>query len=108
MRAAIAIAAIFGAVGTAAAQPAVTKPRAELIEQGFKVVAEGALTEAVECREWESRMHVVGWKEPPPLYSNLCLGAAKYGSFQRLKSDDGEFVCVSFRDWTCYPSPAQN
>ena len=64
----------------------------------FKI-AEGELIEEVICTRWT--MRVVGRQAP-----DSCK--VKYGTFERLKSNDDEFVCVSFRNWACYPSPVQH
>jgi hypothetical protein len=86
----------------------ILRPR-DLLDRGFNVVAEGSLAEVLECREWEWSMRVLGSPRPEPMFRNLCLGAVKkYGAFQRLKSNDDEFVCISFRDWACFPSRTQN
>jgi hypothetical protein len=88
--------------GTAADGDRVGAPRIQdLIDRGSTIVAEGELIESVTCTRW--MMRVVGWREPEP-----CMGNLKYGSFKRLKSNEDEFVCVSFRDWACYPSRTQN
>jgi hypothetical protein len=38
----------------------------------------------------------------------LTFGTMATLAFKRLKGDDSEFVCVSFRDWACYQSPNLN
>ena len=90
-------------VGTwAAAQPGqVRAPLQELLDRGFEVAAEGVLPEFVECRRWTLRMIPARSEEP-------CLGKITYGSFKRLKNDGNEFVCVSFREWACYPAHGSN
>ena len=94
-----------GIAAAMAAEAAEMTPRQNLLDRGFKVVAEGYLIEAVECREATWKTPVIGWTDP---YNEPCHGHLKYGAYQRLKNDDNEFVCVSFRDWACYPSRAQN
>jgi hypothetical protein len=105
MRLALPIAAaalLVPGVGAAADDDRAGPPRAQsLIDQGATLVAEGELIESVTCPRWT--MRVVGWRVP-----ESCIGKLKYGSFKRLKSNDDEFVCVSFRDWACYPSRTQN
>jgi hypothetical protein len=70
-----------------------------LLDGGSKVIAEGQLIETIECDRWDLRVLP---KQPP----DDCK--AKYGSFQRLRNNDDEFVCVSFRGWTCYRSETRN
>jgi hypothetical protein len=97
-----------GIAAAMAAQAAEMTPRQNLLDRGFKVVAEGYLIEAVECREATWTTPVIGWTDPYLLRNEPCRGHPKYGAYQRLKNDDSEFVCVSFRDWACYSSHAQN
>jgi hypothetical protein len=67
----------------------------DLLDHGFAVIAEGELQDLVECTRWTMRVR----PEQPEDYCK-----PKVGSFKRLKSSDGEFVCVSFRGWACYQS----
>jgi hypothetical protein len=67
----------------------------DLLDHGFAVVAEGGLQDLTECTRWTLRVLP---KQP----EDSCK--PKYGSFKRLKSSESEFVCVSFRNWACYPS----
>ena len=99
MRAVIAVAL----VGLSAAAVAKTgQPRVqELLDRGFTIAAEGPLLESVECRRWTMRIFPKPKDEP-------CFGKATYGSFKRLKNDTSEFVCISFREWACYPSDKQS
>jgi hypothetical protein len=67
----------------------------DLLDHGVAVIAEGELQDLAECTRWTLRVRP---KQP----EDSCK--ATYGSFKRLGSGEGEFVCVSFRDWACYPS----
>ena len=71
----------------------------DLLDHGFEVVAEGKLLDRVECQRFTLRVL-------PAQPEDSCQ--PKYGSFKRLKGSDGEFVCVSFRDWACYQSQNSN
>ncbi len=71
----------------------------DLLDHGFEVVAKGELLDRVECERFTLRVL-------PTQPANSC--EPKYGSFKRLKGSDGEFVCVSFRDWACYQSQNSN
>jgi hypothetical protein len=73
----------------------------ELLDRGFTIASEGPLLESVECRRWTMRIFPKPKDEP-------CFGQVTYGSFKRLKSDASEFVCISFREWACYPSDKQS
>jgi hypothetical protein len=101
MLAANAIALTLGTVATIAIaddRPA-TRGVQDLLDHGFEVVAQGELLDSVECQRFTL---LVLPKQP----EDSCQ--PKYGSFKRLKGDDGEFVCVSFRDWACYQSQNPN
>jgi len=65
----------------------------ELLDRGFKVVAEGRMLRAVECHRFTLRVL-------PEQSPDSC--ETKYGSFKRVKEGDEEFVCVSFPDWSCH------
>jgi hypothetical protein len=76
----------------------------DLLDHGSKVIAEGQLVERFVC-------------DPQPAGITMdeirrgvgCpTGKVTYGSFKRLKGNDGEFVCVSFGGWACYPSQSTN
>ena len=98
---------LAGGVALAASNDVAPVRAQDLLERGFAVVAEGYLAETIRCQETESKMHDA-WNAPV-MFRDVCVGAVtKSGQFQRLKNDDSEFVCVSFRDWACYPSRAQN
>jgi hypothetical protein len=71
----------------------------DLLDHGFAVIAEGELQDLAECTRWTLRVLP---KQP----DDSCK--PRYGSFKRLKSSNGEFVCVSFRDWACYQSQNSN
>jgi len=71
----------------------------DLLDRGFEVIAEGQLQEVAECMRWTMRVLPNGSPDS-------CT--PKYGSFKRLRAADREYVCVSFRDWACYPSPSSN
>jgi hypothetical protein len=71
----------------------------DLLDHGFEVVAKGELLDTVECERFTLRVL-------PAQPADSCQ--PKYGSFKRLKGSDGEFVCVSFRDWACYQSQNSN
>jgi hypothetical protein len=101
MRAFIAVAVV--SLSTAAiAQTGALQPRVqELLDRGFTIAAEGPLLESVECRRWTMRIFPKPKDEP-------CFGKVTYGSFKRLKNDTSEFVCISFREWACYPGDKQS
>ena len=101
MKAATTIAVTFGTMATIAfADDRVLSDRLQgLLDRGFEVMAEGELQEVVECTRWTMRVLPNG-------SGDSCT--PKYGSFKRLKAADHEYVCVSFRDWACYPSPSSN
>src|SRR5262245_36062677 len=71
----------------------------ELLDRGFEVMAEGQLQDVAECTRWTMRVLPNG-------SGDSC--SPRYGAFKRLKNADREYVCVSFRDWACYPSPSSN
>jgi hypothetical protein len=73
----------------------VSRDMQDLLDHRFAVIAEGELQDLAECTRWTLRVRP---KQP----EDSCKPA--YGSFKRLKSVEGEFVCVSFRGWACYPS----
>ena len=101
MKASTTIAVTFGTMATIAfADDRVLSDRLQgLLDRGFEVMAEGQLQEVVECTRLTMRVLPNG-------SSDSCT--PKYGSFKRLKASDREYVCVSFRDWACYPSPSSN
>jgi hypothetical protein len=72
----------------------------DLLDRGFSVIAEGELLDVFECAPEAAGITLQQIKQGPGCSS----GNARYGSFKRLKARDNEFVCISFRDWTCYPS----
>lgn len=73
----------------------------DLLDRGFEVVAERKLVEFSydACVRYTMQGHTK---------VSGCVPKIGYGSFKRLKSDSRELVCVSFRDWACYLSDAQN
>jgi hypothetical protein len=99
MRAVIAVA--VACLSTAAVAQTGQQRVQELLDRGFTIAAEGSLLESVECRLWTMRIFPRPKDEP-------CFGKLTYGSFKRLKSDTSEFVCISFREWACYPSDRQS
>jgi hypothetical protein len=108
MMVANAMAATLGGVLTiAGADDPVAAPSLQsLLDRGFAVIAEGQLVGAVDCA---SEMAPITLAEIQQGYKRTCfLGKVTYGSFKRLKGDNGEFVCVSFRDWACFQSPSAN
>ena len=94
---AVAVASLSSPAAAQIGQPLVH----ELLDRGFTIAAEGPLLESVECRHWTMRIVPKPKDEP-------CFGKVTYGSFKRLKNDTSEFVCVSFREWACYPSDKQS
>jgi hypothetical protein len=100
-------ATLSGILTVAGADDSVTPPGLQsLLDRGFEVIVEGQLMGAVECAP---EMAPITREEIGRRYSKNCiLGKVTYGSYKRLKGDNGEFVCVSFGDWACYPSPDQN
>ena len=71
-----------------------------LLDHGFKLLAEGKLMSGFRCDPQFAGITVA------EIHSGYTCssGQAIYGSFKRLKGDEGEFVCLSFRGWACYPS----
>jgi hypothetical protein len=74
----------------------------DLLDQGFAVIAEGQLFENFQCAPALAGITL------QEIRQGRSSGTPQYGSFKRLKSDRTEFVCVSFRDWACYPSSNSN
>jgi hypothetical protein len=81
-----------------------TREIQDLLDHGSKVIAEGQLMEGFVCDP-----------QPAPITmeeirrgASCPTGKATYGAFKRVKGDDGEFVCVSFRGWACYQSQNPN
>ena len=101
MMAANAIAVTMGTLATIAMADdrVVARDMHDLLDHGFAVIAEGELQDLTECTRWTLRVL-------PKQSEDSCK--SKVGSFKRLKSNDGEFVCVSFRDWACYQSQNAN
>jgi hypothetical protein len=89
----------IGTMATIVDDRPATRDVQDLLDHGFEVVAKGELLDRVECERFTLRILPA---QPP----DSCQ--PKYGSFKRLKGNDGEFVCVSFRDWACYPSRNSN
>jgi hypothetical protein len=69
----------------------------DLLDNGFEVVAKGELLD--RCQRFTLRVL-------PTQPADSCQ--PKYGSFKRLKGNEGEFVCVSFQHWACYQSQNSN
>jgi hypothetical protein len=101
MMAASAIAVTLGTMATVAIADdrGAARDMHELLEHGFTVIAEGELQDLAECTRWTMRVL-------PKQIEDSCK--PRFGSFKRLKSSEGEFVCVSFRDWACYQSQNPN
>jgi hypothetical protein len=78
----------------------------DLLDRRFEVVAEGQLVGAVECAPQSAPITFAEIRQPR--MGTCFTGKVTYGSFKRLKGSDGEFVCVSFRDWACYQSQNSN
>jgi hypothetical protein len=108
MMATNAIAITLGTLATIAlAEDHVPAPNMQgLLDRGFEVIAEGQLVGAVDCDPQSAPITIGQIRQPP---AKTCFtGNVTYGSFKRLKGNDGEFVCVSFRDWACYQSQNPN
>jgi hypothetical protein len=89
-----------------AGKPVAPPSLQSLLNRGFEVIVEGRLMGAVECAP---EMAPITREEIESRDGRNCIfGKVTYGSYKRLKGDNGEFVCVSFGDWACYPSPDQN
>jgi hypothetical protein len=73
----------------------------DLLDRGFEVIAEGQLLEAETCRRLTLRV----LHESP---SRELSCTTRYGTFQRVKREGREFVCISFRGWTCFQSESGN
>ena len=75
-----------------------------LLDHGFRLLAEGKLMSGFRCDPQFAGITVA------EIHSGYTCssGQAIYGSFKRLKGDEGEFVCLSFRGWACYPSQSSN
>ena len=76
-----------------------------LLDRGFEVIAEGRLVGAVECSAESAPITLAEMYHPR---KTCFFGEVTYGSFKRLKGDEGGFVCVSFQDWACYQSETRN
>jgi len=77
----------------------------DLLEHGFHVVADGDLLEGSECTSFTMRV----LPTPTGVQQQYDNCRQLPGSFRRLKNnDDGrEFVCVSFRKWSCYQTSSE-
>jgi hypothetical protein len=106
MRTAGTIAATLGAITTIAIadDQAPERKLQDLLDHGFTVMAEGRLVDFFECAPEYAPITI---QEIRKGYS-CSSSEARYGAFKRLKAGDNEFVCVSFRNWTCYPSASSN
>ena len=103
-----AIAVAVGTVAMVAVANASEPVRAmqELLDSGYSVMAEGDLIGAVNCTP---QLAGITPEEIRRGYDRSCFtGTVTKGSFKRLNGADGEFVCVSFKDWACYSSPGSN
>jgi hypothetical protein len=69
----------------------------DLLDHGFEVIAKGPLLDRVDCERLTLRI-------VPKQPADSCTPK----SFRRLKGSEGEFVCVSFRDWACYQVQSSN
>jgi hypothetical protein len=98
----------MGAMATIAVADdrAATRNVQDLLDRRYEVVAEGQLVGAVDCDPQSAPITLAEIRQPR--MATCFTGKVTYGSFKRLKGDDGEFVCVSFRDWACYPSQNSN
>jgi len=108
MKAANAIALTLGTLATIAIADdrAVARGMQDLLDHGFEVIAEGQLVGAVECTLQSASVTI---EQISRRSAETCFtGKVTYGSFKRLKGDNSEFVCVSFRDWACYQSQNSN
>ena len=108
MMASPAIAVVVGTAATIAVANASEPVHAmqELLDSGYSVMAEGELLGAVNCTPQLAGITV---EEIRRGYDRSCwTGTVTKGSFKRLKGADGEFVCVSFKDWACYSSSGSN
>jgi hypothetical protein len=96
-----AVAVTLGTMATIAVADdgAALRDASNLLDQGYVIVAEGRLQDLPQCSRYTLRVLP---KQP----ADSC--EPRYGSFKRLKGSDGEFVCVSFRNWACYPSQNPN
>ena len=101
MMAANVMALTLGTIATIAIadDPPATRGVQDLLDNCFEVVAKGELLDSVECQRFTLRVL-------PTQPADSCQ--PKYGSFKRLKSENSEFVCVSFQDWACYQSQNSN
>jgi hypothetical protein len=106
MMAANATALILGTVAAIAVADDRIQARGmqDLLDQGSEVIAEGQLVEEFKC---DPQLAGITMEEIRRGLS-CPTGKVTYGSFKRLKGNDGEFVCVSFRDWACYQSQNPN
>jgi hypothetical protein len=103
-----AIAVAIGTVATITVATANEPTRAlqEMLDLGYSVMAEGELIGAVNCAP---QLAGITPEEIRRGYDTSCfIGTVTKGSFKRLKGADGEFVCVSFKNWACYASPGSN
>ncbi len=107
MMAANAMAVALGTVATMAVADDRGSARVQdLLDRGFEVVAGGQLVGAMECEPQSAAITLPQMRQRS---AYTCFGGkVTYGSFKLLKGSDGEFVCVSFRDWACYQSQNPN
>ena len=108
MMATYALALTFGTMATLAIADDRARPLAlqDLLDRGLQLIAEAQLVGAVDC---EPQSAAITLEHIRQRSAQTCFaGKVTYGSFKRLKGDDSEFVCVSFRDWACYQSPNLN
>jgi hypothetical protein len=77
-----------------------------LLDLGYQAVAEGQLVGAVERSAQSAPITLAQMRQPS--MATCFTGEVTYGSFKRLKGNEGEFVCVSFQDWACYQSQNSN
>jgi hypothetical protein len=81
-----------------------TREIQDLLDHGSKVIAEGQLMERFVCDPQSAGITM----EEIRRGVSCPTSQITYGAFKRVKGNDGEFVCVSFRGWACYPSQTSN
>jgi hypothetical protein len=81
-----------------------TREIQDLLDHDSKVIAEGQLMERFVCDPQPAGITM----EEIRRGVSCPTGQITYGAFKRVKGNDGEFVCVSFRGWACYPSQTSN
>lgn len=92
--------ASLAATAAAPVRAADTRTVEDLVLQGFQLVAQGRLLEAHPVTCYTLKVLGDSW-------DGCRAGDPIYGRFRRLTRGDEAFVCVSFRNWTCFRSDSE-